>query len=229
MVESISELRRICQPKDAKGNIVDSLYRKVSIYFTKFFLYMPITANQITILFAICGVISGILFAIGDYWLSLIGSGILFFHYILDYVDGEVARYRKSASQKGAFLDIICHNIVFAFIFSGISCNIYFHHNDPLILFVGSIISSLIIINFSIFGLRQFFENKKTMHSQKKKYNFEHIIQNLSILWTPFGITHIIILTSIANMLTIVLILYAFLTPFWLSIQLYILALSKQN
>lgn len=222
MAESIKELREIYQPSEESG--VALRYRKVSIYFTKMFLYTSVTANQITVLFAICGVISGILFAVGNYWWSLLGTTTLLIHYILDYVDGEVARYRKSTSQRGAFIDIVCHDIAFAFVFSGIGYNVYLRYSNHLILFMGSATASLVIISFSIYGFKYLLRPSKkgaNHDNEKDARELKHILQNISILWTPFGVTHIIILASITDLLNMVLILYTIVTPFWLAIQLY--------
>ena len=229
MVESIKELREICQPSDESGMRARA-YRKVSIYFTKMLLYTSVTANQVTVLFAICGVISGILFAFSNYWWSLLGSTALLVHYILDYVDGEVARYRKSASQKGEFIDIVCHDIAFAFVFSGICHNVFLKYSDPLIPFMGSATASLVVISFSIYGFGYLIRPSKkdaNPDNEKERHSLKRIFQNISVLWTPFGVTHITILASVTDLLQLFLIFYTIITPFWLAIQLFEMARSK--
>jgi phosphatidylglycerophosphate synthase len=222
MVESIKKLRETCQPRDEMG-IVARGYRKVSIYITKVFLYTSLTANQISVLFAICGVISGILFAVGNYWWVLLGSAILLVHYILDYVDGEVARYRQSASPKGEFIDIVCHNVAFAFVFSGIGYSAHLRYNDPRLLFMGFATASLVIISFSIYGFGYLIGNpQKDAHTDdgKEGLKLRRVFQNLAVFWTPFGITHIVIIASITGLLHIFFFFYTVITPIWLSIQL---------
>ena len=127
-IPPVKELRKICQTPESA--LHDSWYgtnfvRRVSIYLTKFFLYTPITGNQVTILWCIVGITAGILFAFGNYWYSIIGALLLQLLYVLDGTDGEVSRYRGTCSLKGEYLDRLCHNVVYPSIFVGISFGVY--------------------------------------------------------------------------------------------------------
>jgi len=137
MVESIGELRKICQgadPSNRKFPMV--LWRKVSIYFTKLFLYTSITANQVTILGALIGVIGGTMLAFGN-WYTFTGALLLHLHLIFDCVDGEVARYRKGESLTGAYVELLCHHIVNPLVFMGFSFNVYNVFQDPKVFIFG--------------------------------------------------------------------------------------------
>jgi len=148
MVEPIGELRKICQNsrKYAKKYRMNP-WRKVSIYFTKALLYTNITANQVTILCALIGVLGGILLAFGN-WYSIAGALLLHLHVIFDFVDGEVARYRKSESLTGIYLDLLCHHIVNPIVFVGISFNVYNVFHDPNVFIFGfsAILSRKLIV-----------------------------------------------------------------------------------
>jgi len=125
--ESIKELREICQLPVYQ---TDSLYgrifaRKVSIYFTKLLLNTPISGNQTTFLFILIGIVAGAFFTSGNYWHSVIGALVLQLWYIFDCVDGEVARYRKSTSITGRFLDYFSHFIIHPYIFICMSFGVY--------------------------------------------------------------------------------------------------------
>lgn len=114
MVESIKELRKICQPKP-KGR--EFLYircmRRVSIYFTKPLIMIGATANQVTLLQML--LMAASLFPLVYYgnWLYVILSAVLLnISYLLDHVDGEIARYRGT-TYYGRMLDVIGHDLFY--------------------------------------------------------------------------------------------------------------------
>ena len=96
---------------------VNSIFSiKISSLLIKTFL----TPNQITILGLFIGLASGILFAQGNYWNTLIGGVLLSITAILDCCDGDVARLKFMESDFGENLDTACDNIINIFIFIGI-------------------------------------------------------------------------------------------------------------
>jgi phosphatidylglycerophosphate synthase len=131
-MESIEELRKICQSHISKETNfrLELTLRKFSIYLTKIFIYMGLTGNQITMMMMILGIISSFFFMPGKYYYSLIGIILFELHLLLDFVDGEVARYRKETSLKGTYLDYMTHAIVNPLIFIGLSIGAYF--SNPL-------------------------------------------------------------------------------------------------
>lgn len=145
MVLSIDELRRICQrPVQPFDFYPQSLiYRKMSIYITKLFLYTTISANQVTIMSLILGLFASFLFSFGHYF---IGACVFLLCIFLDYVDGEVARYRKTSSVRGVYLDIMTHYIVDPFVFVGLSIGVYRILGDSTVLIYGAVSSICIIL-----------------------------------------------------------------------------------
>ena len=96
---------------------VNSIFSiKISSLLVKTFL----TPNQITILGLFIGLASGILFAQGNYWNTLIGGVLLSITAILDCCDGDIARLKFMESDFGENLDTACDNIINIFIFIGI-------------------------------------------------------------------------------------------------------------
>ena len=111
MAESIKELRRICQEptKNTDSWYYRNFPRRISIYFTKILLITGFTANQVTVLALAMSIISGILLSFGDPFHSVIGALLFQVRNILDCVDGEIARYRGSASISGEYLELLVH------------------------------------------------------------------------------------------------------------------------
>lgn len=122
--ESIEELRKICQSgKTVSFN--DKVERKISIYFTRLLLHTGITANQVTFLDILIGIIACAFLVVGHPWYTFIGAMLLQLWIVFDYVDGEIARYRKSCAISGIYLDKLNHLIVEPLIFVCISSGLF--------------------------------------------------------------------------------------------------------
>ncbi|MBU1621986.1 MAG: CDP-alcohol phosphatidyltransferase family protein [Nanoarchaeota archaeon] len=164
MVESIKELRKICQKKsylyDKKGEentskpveeyFYDQFLRLVSIYITKLFLYTSITSNQVTIISMVVGIFAGIAFSFSHpfYWIG--GFLLLQLFHFLDAVDGEIARYRKEASPIGKYFDLLAHGVVIAAFYIGITFGIYKVVNNQIIFLFGFIaLTSFLLASLS--------------------------------------------------------------------------------
>ncbi len=124
-METIAELRKICQwtAKRDRSNVwMRYVSRFFSIYFTRLLLPTNITANQVSLAMILVGMFATVFFLSASPWMFLLGALLLQCWYILDNMDGEVARYRyfkktggamdKPASVTGMYFDIINHYIV---------------------------------------------------------------------------------------------------------------------
>lgn len=130
MTESIGELRRICQePKERSSYRMcwfeKNVTRKISIYLTKLFLKVGISANQATLINFLVIITSGAVLTLANpsYW--LIGLLLACLSFVLDCTDGEIARYNKSASPIGAYLDYVLGLFTFPYILACMSFGIY--------------------------------------------------------------------------------------------------------
>jgi phosphatidylglycerophosphate synthase len=126
-VESLKELNQICQKPRYKevGNwMVRHILREASLPITWLLLHTKMTANQVTLVSLIAGMAGGVLFAFGS-WQSFLGGALLLqIWYLLDHVDGQIARYRQTACLTGRFFDYIMHHAIHGVIFFslGIHC-----------------------------------------------------------------------------------------------------------
>lgn len=128
MVEPIKELKLSCQRNETEFLPLRVL-RKISIYFTWLLLHTPITANGVTILLLMSGILGAVFLAIGRYWYAIGGVLLLQLHLILDCVDGEVARYRQTSSWFGIYFDNTAHGIILGLMFAGIGWGVYYQYN----------------------------------------------------------------------------------------------------
>ena len=107
MVNSISDIRKKTQ---YGKNRVWNVYRFISVYITAIFIRLPITPNQVTamwVFFVIIG--SFLIFFYPTYYpLKVLGAFFIFLMPILDFVDGELARWRGQISLTwGEYMDWI--------------------------------------------------------------------------------------------------------------------------
>ena len=139
MVKSIKELRRICQAtkKDKDPLYVSLVLRRFSIYLTWLLLHLPISGNQVTVLFLLYGAANAFIFAIPSPWAFLVGSLLLNGWFLLDCSDGEIARYRKQSSLTGLYLDYLAHYIVHPLMYLCLSWGLFLIFYERYILLLG--------------------------------------------------------------------------------------------
>ncbi len=183
MVESIKELRKICQKRsylyDKKGKentskpveeyFYDRFLRLVSIYITKPFLYTPITSNQVSVLSMVVGVLVGVAFSFAHplWWVG--GFLLLQLFHFLDAVDGEIARYRKEASPIGKYFDLLAHGVVIAAFYMGITYGIYNSVGNLLVFFFGFIALISFLLSSLSNALKNFLLNQFALFENKKE------------------------------------------------------------
>jgi len=229
-MNTIKELRKICQENASQG-----LSRHISIYVTKLFLYTPITANQVTLLFIVLGMISVFLFTSGDYWKNLLGAILLIFYHILDLVDGEIARYRGILSDRGIFLDLIGHSIINTSVFAGIGIGLYRNHQNVNTLFIAFLAVISMGLLYGIRSNKMFVVSKKRdayneTHSKnikifrRKKLQIKDLCYKFiqsSALWMTPELVYLILIFSLMNKLYILLFLYGIITPMQVIVIIY--------
>ena len=110
-MESIAKLRQICQSTrpGAYSDFLSTFYSKLSIYFTWCCLKMRMSANQVTVLSGMVSIAGGLMLSSDSKWIVLLGAICFHIFAILDWSDGEVARYRKQDGVSGHYLDWYMH------------------------------------------------------------------------------------------------------------------------
>ena len=151
---TINELRKLLQDKGNGKNYSDwteYLPRLFSIYFTNFFIKAGISANTITFLSIIFGLLTALLIATGNPLFIFIGCFTIFLDTILDCSDGEVARYNRSNSNTGEYFDRIASAIVDPIILFSISIMIFNQMNNIFIIILGFFAAiSLLLMRLAI-------------------------------------------------------------------------------
>lgn len=121
MVESIHELRKkVQEPVRAYNDVAGLLVGdRASIHVTRAFLVLGISPDVATIGMLVCGLAGSALVAFGEGW-AVVGFALCFVYYVLDCVDGEVARYRQAEKLGWGFHDFMFHLYVKAAFFTAL-------------------------------------------------------------------------------------------------------------
>jgi hypothetical protein len=118
----------------------DRIFAPPSIFLVWIFVNLGFSGNAVSILSGIVAVVGGILMASSNSTLIIIGSFGYMLYYLLDYVDGGVARYQGRSGIGGQYVDWTMHAVSSVGIQSG--------------LFAGSLlVSGLWIIPFGILSI----------------------------------------------------------------------------
>jgi phosphatidylglycerophosphate synthase len=82
---------------------------RIAKYFSWLFLNLGMSANQVTVLFWLCGVGSAAAYLFDRPGWSLVGLLLFRLHILFDVCDGEVARFRGTISRYGVYWDQLIH------------------------------------------------------------------------------------------------------------------------
>jgi phosphatidylglycerophosphate synthase len=101
---------------------VDRVFnRRVSAWFTRRIINLPITPNQVTALHFGLGLLAAALFWQRSYAFHALGALLFQLSVALDCSDGEVARLKYQFSKLGGWLDVWADNVVTAAVFVAVA------------------------------------------------------------------------------------------------------------
>jgi phosphatidylglycerophosphate synthase len=88
------------------------IYHPISLFLSRGFVNIPLSPNAITLLATLIGTI-GVAFLFHEGKMNaVIGTGLMQISFILDCIDGEIARIRLQTSQLGLYLDSISDELL---------------------------------------------------------------------------------------------------------------------
>jgi len=112
---SIAELRAVAQPESLLArpgaeHWAGRLYmRRLSLYVTRVLVATPSTANGVTWLMIVSGLLAAAALSVPGLLPAVAAVVLAQLWLLLDCCDGEVARWRRTFSPKGIYLDHISH------------------------------------------------------------------------------------------------------------------------
>jgi phosphatidylglycerophosphate synthase len=114
---SVAEIRAVGQPDSlhvASGyeHWAGRLYmRRVSPYATRALVATPISANAVTALLFPAGLLAALSLTVSGIWGAVGAALFAQLWLLLDCCDGEVARWRRTFSARGVYLDGLSHSL----------------------------------------------------------------------------------------------------------------------
>ena len=178
---TLLEVKKRCKRKNAEANNrLHWFSSKFSIYFSYFFLKMRFTADQVTFIFFFVGLIGSLLYAFNSLALSLIAYFFFRLHIIIDMSDGDVARFNKSFSIRGAYWDAVIHSILNPLYFVFISYSFFIQFNNNIFLILGAFmgVSSSVLMGVKNNYYKALFSNKISTSPIKSKKSVDKSIKD---------------------------------------------------
>ncbi len=123
--------------------------RDMALPLSWIFLHTRITANQVTSISLFAGCAGCAFFGAGTKQAMLFGAFLLQLWYLLDHVDGHIARYRKQSNLTGVYFDYLTHYVVHAGIFTGIGYGVFRKTGNLFYLMTG-VAAAMAIIFFNL-------------------------------------------------------------------------------
>jgi phosphatidylglycerophosphate synthase len=114
--------------------------RRVSIPISRQLIKLPITPNMVSLFTLGVSFGAGVLFALGGYWNTLGGAVLSIFASILDGSDGEVARLKLLESDFGCWLETICDQLYYLFVFAGMTIGVWRNSGSRTYLIWGALL-----------------------------------------------------------------------------------------
>lgn len=133
--------------------------RRISAYLTFIFLSTGMRANTATFLLLASGLASAAAFSFGGPSQMILGALLLQLWYVLDHVDGEIARFRKECSLTGVYFDKLVHYISHPLVFFGIGWGLYRANGDVRFAAIG------MLGGFSVQLLELIIDAKELVHN----------------------------------------------------------------
>ena len=125
-IPDIAKLRTICHAgklsKDSR--LWYALSRRISIHITWLLLHTRVRPNQVTVVTVVLAFAGSCLLAAAPASVAIWGAICLLGHHFLDKVDGDLARFHKTYSLVGVYLDDLGHSIVYGGIFLGLGLHL---------------------------------------------------------------------------------------------------------
>lgn len=104
--------------RNAEHWLARLLLRKISLPVTRELLRTPVSANQLTGLMIVVGLVAAVAAGLAGLVWAVVAFVLVQLYFLLDLCDGEVARWRRTTSVTGVYLDRVGHYLVEAALLS---------------------------------------------------------------------------------------------------------------
>ena len=123
--------------KGADGFFTTFFVSPYSKYIARWAARRGMTPNQVTLISIAIGVLAAACFATAERWGMVAGAVLVYFAFVFDCVDGQLARYTRQFSKLGAWLDSIFDRAKEYVVFAGLAIGAS-RTGDPVWLLAGA-------------------------------------------------------------------------------------------
>lgn len=186
-MSNIKQLRAITQSCLVEPPIYRP-FRLISVYVTLLLLRTPVTPNQITLLWAASLCVAA--WIVGTSPANTVSAAIFVaIYYVLDCVDGELARARGVGSKLGSQLEQTCHWVSNGVILAGIAVGQFTQDGNHLrvLLWAVAVLIGDYAFHFTYYQLNLLFD--RTLD-----YGLLHLLTRILYLLMPIN-TNVLLLT----------------------------------
>ena len=142
----VAALRRIAQPAEYSPSATDHLYRVFSIYVSVPLARLGATPNGITVAWIGLGLLGAVGLLCDSWPLRIVAALLLQLSYLLDFVDGEVARLSDRRSLVGGFLDLVGHGLIKGALPLAVGAAAAADTGRPLLALAGAVAAVVIVV-----------------------------------------------------------------------------------
>ncbi|NHA66771.1 CDP-alcohol phosphatidyltransferase family protein [Phycicoccus flavus] len=150
----IEELRRVGQPEHIRSRAQAEHWtahlftRSISVYLTRVAVWGGVSANTATVLVILCGWAAAAALFVPGVWGPVLALVLALAQMVLDSIDGEIARWNRTTSPRGVFLDRIAHATAESFIPTALGVRLTLEHDgDWRWAFAGACVGVLVLLN----------------------------------------------------------------------------------
>ncbi|HMB70893.1 MAG TPA: CDP-alcohol phosphatidyltransferase family protein, partial [bacterium] len=127
--------------RSGRGDPLTHLFAlQASFAITRLFIRLRLPADAATVCMFVTGCGAVVCLALGTHRAMALGAGLLLLAYVLDYVDGQVARYTGESSLVGAVKDRFAHVFVEFFALAAFGVGVWRLDPSPLTAAAGVLI-----------------------------------------------------------------------------------------
>lgn len=114
-------IKSLPKKKNSKSSLwVKMIIRKLSFLFTFIFINLGFSAWAVSVLSVFVAITGCVFLCINSFLFRLLGVILIEFWLVLDCVDGNIARVKKTSSEMGEFIDALSGYFVTAFVYFSI-------------------------------------------------------------------------------------------------------------
>lgn len=208
-------------PHDVDAAFLVPYYRDISLYIAEKIKYSAITPMQITFIAHFLGFLSGFFFYLAEYKFLVIAVIVLFFSNLLDYIDGSLARIRKSKTKLGGFTDYLGDAFKWTAMFLGITWGVYSKTNDVKFWIFGFLAAaSYILARLAYEVYLRYFDEVAAGIMKAEKSKNKIITQ---FFYDGQQLLPVIMIAALINKLDWLLILFGIYGPIFLFVEFFVM------